>query len=262
MNYTRSFLTLPRPVVCCITGEPTVKQDIAMIKNGEYDGAAAFAVHMEYLGHGNHMDESMSALAKCTRKPIMLLHYRSDGKYTDEERMDILRRAIQCGATAIDLTADTYKPSPLEFTDDPKAVDLQKAYIDSIHALGGEVIMSSHIAEYRTCEQVLEHMKSVESRGVDIAKIVTKADTDAEFVDGVRTTLALRREMKIPFIHLLSGTFAAPHRFLSPTLGNFLTFCVHTYSENFTTLQPPVASMNAVLDNINWNINEIASLDF
>lgn len=242
-------------------GEKTPAADLALIRNGVYDGAHAFAVHLEHLPQADHTDDVLRRLTQATSKPIMLLHYRkpqTEGTaYTDEERMALLERCIRCGATAIDLTADTYDASPLEFTAKPEAVDRQKAFIDRIHSLGGEVIMSSHITDQsRTCEQVLEQMKAVEARGCDIAKIVTQADTEEAFVEGIRTTLALRREMKVPFIHLLTGRFAAPHRFLAPTLGNSLTFCVERYTEEYNTSQPPVRCMLDALQAYGWHIDD------
>lgn len=258
MNGDRSFLKLKQPIVCCIMGEPSVERALATIGNAVYDGAQAYAIHLEYLGKENHTDDNLTRLASATNKPFMFLHYRNvkgTVPYTDEERVALLTRAVRCGATAIDFTADTFDPSPLEMTYSTKAIDQQKWAIEAVHKLGGEVIMSSHITqESRTCEQVLEQMSEIESRGCDIAKIVTNADTEEAFTEGIKTTMALRKVMKIPFIHLLTGRFAVPHRFISPTLGNCLTFCVQKYSDTYCTVQPPVRNMNAVLTNINWHI--------
>ena len=44
-----SFLALPRPIVTCILGEKTVEDAIATVKNGEFKGAPAFAIHLEKL---------------------------------------------------------------------------------------------------------------------------------------------------------------------------------------------------------------------
>lgn len=255
----KSFLSLPRPIVTCILCERTVDEAVATIKNGEFDGAHAFAIHLEPLSADQLTDENFRRIAQASRKPIMFLRYRGSKKWplamTDEERADMLLRAVECGASAIDLTADMFDASPLEFSANPKAIDLQRRYIDRAHELGGEVVMSSHVQEPRTCEQVVEHLKAVEARGADFAKIVTPANTEEEFVEAVKTTLTLRREMKIPFIHLCGGKFALPHRYLSPSLGNSLTFCVQRYTECFVTTQPPVKNMLAVLNNYAWNID-------
>lgn len=254
-----SFLTLPRPIVTCILGEKTVDDAVATIKNGEFDAAPAFAIHLEPLGTDNLTDENFRRIANATRRPVMFLHYRGSERWpcplSDDERVEMLKRAAACGAAAIDITADTFDASPLEYTRNPRAVDSQRRTIDQVHELGAQVVMSSHIYEPRTCEQVVTQLKDVESRGADFAKIVTMADTEEEFLEAIKTTLALRREMRVPFIHLCGGKFALPHRFLSPTLGNALTFCVERYSGHFATVQPPVKNMLDVLNSVNWHID-------
>lgn len=257
----KAFSLLPRPVVACILGEPTVDRDIATIKNGEFEGAPAFAVHLEPLGSKNLTEDNFRRIAGATRKPVMFLHYRGTDRYpsalTEEERVDVLRCAVRCGAAAVDITADTFDPSPLEFTQNPAAVDRQRAFIDEVHGMGAEVVLSSHIYEARTCEQVLASMQAMAQRGADFVKIVTMADTEAEFLEAIKTTLALRRALRVPFIHLCGGNFALPHRYLSPSLGNALTFCVQRYSESYVTVQPPLHNMMTILKQYNWHIDDL-----
>ena len=256
-----SFLALPRPIVTCILRAESVNQAVSTIKNGEFDGAPAFAVHLEGFDRESLTDKNLHAIASATHRPVMFLRYRSNMRpgdttsLTDDERADVLLRGIRCGAAAVDLTADMFDASPLEFTANPAAVDKQRRFIDDVHALGGECVMSSHIYEPRTCEQVLEQMKAVEARGADFAKIVTMVDTEEQFLDAIRTTLELHREMKIPFIHLCNGRFSRMHRFLSPALGNALTFCVWHYTEQYVSGQPPIQNMMTILQNYNWHID-------
>lgn len=255
-----SFLTLPRPVATCILAERTVEEAVATIRNGEYDGAPAFAIHLEPLGPGQLTENTFRRIADSTHKPIMFLHYRGNIHWPsplgDDERAEVLKSAIRCGATATDITADMFDASPYEFSADSKAIDRQRRFIEDVHEMGGEVVMSSHIAEARTCEQVLEHMKAVEARGADFAKIVTLADTKAQFLEAIKTTLALREEMSVPFIHLCGGKFARPLRYLGPSLGCALTFCVQKYSATFTTVQPPLHNMLSILHNYQWHIDD------
>lgn len=251
-----SFINMPKPIVTCIMSERTVEDVIATIKNGEYEGAPAFAVQLEPLGTENLTDENLKRIVQATKRPVMLLHYRPQGcMLNEEERVELLLRCAKCGAAAIDFTADTFDPSPLEFSEKETVIERQLQAIEKAHAVGAEVVMSSHIYEPRSCEQVLDQMKSVEKRGVDFAKIVTVADTEEEFLEAVKTTLVLRKEMKIPFIHLCGGKFGLAHRFLSPKLGNSMTFCVSRYTECFTTIQPHLKNMLAVLENNPWDID-------
>ena len=255
------FTSLPRPIVTCIMREPNAASAIATIRNGEFDGAHAFALHLEDWKREEMTEANFRRVIDATHRPVMFLRYRdvqpTPQSMSDEERVDVLTLAVECGAAAVDFTADTFDPSPLEFTAKPEAVDRQRRAIDRVRQLGGEVVMSSHIYEARTCEQVLEHMKAVEKRGPDFAKIVTIANTEEEYLEAVKTTLALRKEMKVPFIHLCGGKFALPHRYLSPMLGNHLTFCVQRYTERFVTPQPPLKNMLNILNSANWHIDSI-----
>ena len=252
-----SFLSLPRPIITCILKEPTVEAAVATIKNGECEGAPAFAIHLEGLKNSDLTKENFRRIAGCTKKPVMFLRYRHDGSLTDEERVQVLKDAVECGAAAVDFTADTFDASPREFSDKPAVVARQMKLIDEVHEMGGEVVMSSHVLnEALSCDQILDHLTSVEKRGADFAKIVTRADTEEEFLEALRTTMVLRREMKIPFIFLCGGKFALPQRYIGPTLGNALTFCVQRYTNMFTTSQPPLANMMSVLRGYNWHIDE------
>lgn len=256
MKKKLSFLELPKPIVTCILSERTVGETIATIKNGEFEGAPAFAVQLEALGVDNLTDENLTRIVQATNRPVMLLYYRPNPcPLNEEERVALLLRCAKCGAAAIDFTADTFDPSPLEFSVREDIIEKQMRAIEKAHEYGAEVVMSSHIYEPRTCEQVLEQMKAIEKRGADFAKIVTIADTEEEFLEAVKTTMALRREMKIPFIHLCGGKFALAHRFLNPKLGNAMTFCVTRYTECFTTVQPHLKNMLNVLENNPWNID-------
>lgn len=251
-----SFVKMQKPIVTCIMSERTVEKVIATIKNGEYEGAPAFAVQMEALGVENLTDENLTRIVQATKRPVMLLYYRPQGcTLNEEERVELLLRCAKCGAAAIDFTADTFDPSPLEFSEKEEVITKQLKAIEKAHELGAEVVMSSHIYEPRSCEQVLRQMKAVEQRGVDFAKIVTIADTEEDFLEAIKTTLILRKEMKIPFIHLCGGKFGLAHRFLSPKIGNTMTFCVSRYTECFTTIQPHLKNMLEVLENNPWNID-------
>ena len=75
--------------------------------------------------------------------------------------------------------------------------------------------------------------------------------------EAVRTTMLLRHELKVPFIHLCNGKFSRPHRFLCPLLGTAILFAVHRYDPRYGFAQPTIRAMKAVLDQIRWNINDI-----
>ena len=157
----------------------------------------------------------------------------------------------------IDVMGDLYDPSPLELTRNPAAVEKQMRLIDTLHAKGAHVVISSHMPCFRSTEQVVEHLKTVEARGADVVKLVQTADTERELEEALRTTLALRRELKVPFIHLCNGRFSRPHRFFGPALGVSICFAVQRH-ENGAGSQPTLTALKAVLGNLHWNIHETA----
>ncbi len=252
-----SFLALPKPAAVCIMKEPTVEAAIAEIRNGEFEGAPAFAVHLEGLGRENLTRDNLSRITGATSRPVMLLHYRPNpNPFTEEERAELMLRCAECGAAAVDLPADTFDPSPLEFSEDPGAVRRQREVIGEIHARDTEVILSSHVSRSLTHDRVLYQMQAMEQRGADFVKLVSPADTEEEFLEALRTTLTLRRELRTPFIHLCSGKFAQAHRFFAPKLGNAVTFCVTHYSDHYITCQPHLRNMLTVLESIPWDISQ------
>jgi 3-dehydroquinate dehydratase len=82
-------------------------------------------------------------------------------------------------------------------------------------------------------------------------------NTDDELAEVIRTTLTLKRELKIPFIHLCNGAYSRPHRFIGPAMGASIFFAVSRYEPRYGMTQPTIQAMKAVLDNLHWNINEV-----
>ncbi len=119
------------------------------------------------------------------------------------------------------------------------------------------MVISSHMSCPRTAEQVVEHMLALEARGPDVVKIVTGVNTEEELAEAFRTTMMLRHELHVPFIHLCNGVFSRPHRFMGPALGVSILFAVHCYDARYGMPQPTIRSIKAVLDNLHWNINAI-----
>jgi len=190
----------------------------------------------------------------------MFYFYRNDrwAKSDDDARQEVLLAAADAGAAMIDVMGDLYDPSPMEITRNPAAIERQKRLIEQIHAKGAEVVVSSHMSCARTAEEVVEHLLEVESRGPDVVKIVTAVNTEEELAEAFRTTLALKRELKAPFIHLCNGKFSRPHRFFGPVLGTAIFFAVSRYEPRYGMPQPTIRAVKAVLDNVHWNINDVA----
>ena len=255
----KSFLNQPHPVITGIMAGQTPQELIAESKNAEFDGAQGMAIDLADLKPEFRHRDALKSIVEAVHLPIMFFFYRNDkwGDSSDGQRQELLLAAAEAGASMIDVMGDLYDPSPLEITRNPAAIDQQKRLIDRIHAQGAEVVISSHMACARTTAQVVEHMQTLESRGPEVVKIVTTVDTDEELAEALRTTLALKRELKRPFIHLCNGKFSRPHRFFGPALGVSIAFAVHRYEPRYGMTQPTIRAMKAVLDNLHWNINDV-----
>jgi len=254
-----SFLNKPYPVITGIMAGQTPQELIAESRNAEFDGAQGIAISLSDLKPEFRNPAALKSIVDSVNLPFMFYFYRSDRWHesSDDARQELLLAAADVGAAMIDVMGDLYDPSPMEITRNPGAIDKQKRLIGQIHAKGTEVVISSHTSCSRTTEQVLEHMRELEVRGPDVVKIVTGVNTADELAEAFRTTMVLKREIKKPFIHLCTGKFSRPHRFICPTLGVSILFAVHHYDARYGMTQPTIRAMKAVLDNIHWNINDV-----
>ena len=244
------------PLLTSLFGGETDRELMAKAANSEFDGADAIAYDLGRLDPKFRNEKTFARIINAVNLPAMFLVYRNDKflKRDDDARQEVLLTAADAGATMIDVMGDLYDPSPMEFTRKPEAVEKQKRLVDKIHSKGAEVVISSHTGKFLTTEQVLEHMKSLEARGADVVKLVQNTNTELELEEAIRTTFALRRELKVPFIHLCGGKFSRIHRFFGPALGVSIFFAVQRF-ESGTAVQPTIRAMRAVLDNLHWNIN-------
>lgn len=253
-----SFVNLPKPFIVNVVTDEDPDSCIATIRNAEYDGAQAFDLHLRALGRQYHNKEDLTRIIKSTNKPTMMIYYRDDANWTtvhsDEERAETHILGVQCGASACDIMGDMFDPSPMEITYNPSAIDKQKRLIDRIHGLGGEVIMSSHTWVHMTTEQVVTQLKALESRGADMVKVAAAVNSEEELLEAFETTVALKKELKVPFIHICMGQYGKLHRFVGPMLGSSLIFCVQQYTPKGHKEQPLVRSAKAVFDNLDWHV--------
>ena len=258
----KSFLNQPRPVITSLFSGQTPQELIAKAANSEFDGAAGIAIELHELKPEFRNREAIRSIIQAVNLPFMFCFYRKDQweNRSDEARQELLLDAADVGASMIDVMGDLYDPSPFELTRNPVAIDRQRKLIDTIHAKGVDVVLSSHASSFLNTDQVLEHLKSMESRGADVVKLVHTVDNEEELEAAIHTTFTLKREMKLPFIHLCNGKFARPHRFFAPALGISILFAVQRY-DTFVGSQPTITAIKTVLDNLHWNINDAQSFD-
>ncbi len=255
----KSFFNRQNTAITALFAGETVSEIINKARTAEFNGADGIAVEICYLDPEERTVDNFRRIMNEVKLPFMFICYRNDRwlKDDDEARQEYLLRAAEAGAEVIDVMGDLYDPAPFELTMNPEAIAKQKALIAEIHARGAKALMSSHMTnDARTAEQVLAHLKEQQSRGADIAKIVTGVNTEEEFLEAIKTTMLLNREMDIPFIHLGSGKFNRIHRFMATKLGAAITFGVPYYDPTAGYHQAPVNVFKSVRDNICWDISD------
>lgn len=236
----KSFLNATTPFITEMVQAPTIKGAEEKIKTAVKNGATAIGLQLHVMEREVFDKERLSQLLATTGDvPVYVTNYRGDknsGK-SDEELSQGLFLAIDAGATLVDVMGDAFDPSPEELTTSPIAIKKQMQLIDEIHARGGEVLMSSHIQQYRSPERVLEIALEQQSRGADIVKIVTGANSQEEQLKNLEICNLLKKELKVPFLFLSGGEFNYLHRTVGPAFGVCMWLCFSQYDE--TTYNGP-----------------------
>ena len=230
-----------------------MENDLARIRLSAANGAQGIALQLEDMPPEMRTRDNYRKLMDAAPDlPFMFISYRKDKYFgnDDDARQKCLLLAAEAGAEVIDVMGDLYAPAPFELTFDPAAVAGQKALIQAIHDRGAKVVMSSHTDQARSAGEILAHLREQSSRGADILKIVTRADTEEELTEAFRTTMLLKRALDKPFIQLCGGKYSRPHRYLAPKFGLAVAFA--TPEEKPGAVQPSVRQLRTVLDTIDW----------
>lgn len=220
----------------------TMAQAKEKISNAVRDGATAIGFQLDVLEKKYRTKECLTEIFQTAKDaPIYLTNYRkhlNEGT-SDQELLQGLLVGIECGATLVDVMGDAFCPSPEELTTDKEAIKKQMQFIDEVHNRGGEVLMSSHVYEFRPAERVLEMAIEQQSRGVDMVKIVTGATSEEQEFENLRICTLLKKELKIPFLFLSSGSHNQLHRRIGPALGVNMWLCFREYDQT-TYVGPPL----------------------
>lgn len=218
----------PRIVAMLNIGEPN--ETIKKIDRCISQGAEGFCLLYQSCPAEFKIKDNLEKIMDVARKkPIYFANYIRDNsqpELSDDVLAQQLLEAIDMGAQLIDVRTDMFCRSTDEVTRDSAAVEQQKSFISEIHSRGAEVIMSTHIFEYRSAQNVLEIAKLQQERGVDIAKVVTTVDSKKELDDAFKTLFLLKENLNIPFLFLTNGSFHRYHRMFGPLLGSCIYLCV------------------------------------
>ena len=248
---------LTRPRLASMIQKPTTADAIACIRNSIYDGAEVIALHLEFLGKEYHNLRDLKTIcAYAGNLPLYTMNYRNARRpgVSDEELVEGQLMAAEAGASMVDIMGDIYDPSPMQLTSNPAAIDRQKHLIDRFHALDCEVMLSSHTWAFMTADETLEHCDKLIRRGADMVKIAMCAFREEQMDEVYRTTMRMRRELKVPFLHVCMGQYGKVHRMISPMLGSALALCMQRYIPVCNKEQPILRAAKAVFDNIDLGI--------
>ncbi len=262
--------TIPAPAVAGVVREATAKAAIAEIKNCRTHGADMIDLHVSCLEARD--PDTLKTIISSTPLPILALNYNSRADWsslglTEEQRTASFLDAVQAGAAGIDMQGYTFhapsksgycgedlysftKGNPKEVVTDPAIIEKQCAFIEKIHSMGAEVLLSCHPGIPMTTRQVVDLALFLEKRNPDIIKIVTRATNKAEFEESIRTMLALKNAVKTPVAYHVNGKAGTMSRMINPLLGGQIAFCVDRYSESATMEQIDLQTARAIVDNM------------
>ena len=255
----KSFFGTQKTVIAALLKGDSIDSFIHQARDAEFAGADGIAAELCLLPPEQRTVENFRNLMAAVRLPFMFCVYRNDlwFKGDDKARQRGLLAAAEAGAEVIDVMGDLFDPSPRELTRDKSAVRRQKKLIGEIHDRGAKVVISSHMPDALTAEEVLEHALTQCEHGADMAKIVTGVPTKEQLLEAMRATMLLNEKMPIPFIHLGTGPFGRPHRYLGMKLGVAVEFAVADYHFPLAMFsQPTIASLKNVQENFRWHIND------
>lgn len=242
-----SFLGSDKPLKTAMIQVKTADEAIAAIESGLKQGADAFGWQLECLNADQINQKTLENVfsAGCGM-PFYVTNYKwaSGGDKPEEQYFDELLLALKCGATLIDMPGDSFSPAPDQLTYDQQAIRKQIEFSQKVHDLGGELLISSHIPDFRSEDYVLGMAFEQKRRGADIAKIVTFSHDDEQLTDNLKTTVRLRETLGIPFLFLSGGEKCRLHRLAGPLLGACMWLCVAYRAPITTPPQPLLSDVN------------------
>lgn len=248
-----SFLNPDRPFLTVMVQASTPAEAECIIADALYDGADAFGIQLCNLLPEYRSEETLRRIfAACLGRPIYITSYRlAESKklgLDDDACVDLLLMGLRAGATLCDVMGDLYHPEPHELTFDPVAVEKQKALIDTIHQMGGEVLISSHLHAFFEEEKILEYARAQAERGADIVKIVSFAQDEEQMMANLQIIHRLKKELDRPFLFLANGKKSRLIRQVGPALGACMYLCIEHYRPVNSKEQLPLRAARELRD--------------
>ena len=261
---------MPSPVLAGVIREKSVLCAAGEIKNCMYGGADIIDLHMSCLE--NTGIDTLKYVIGSSKLPVLALNYNkkydwSDCGFSESERAESFTNAVSAGASGIDMQGYTFdtksrdgfcgedkysftKGNPKEIVTDGVTTSKQCEFIEKIHSMGAEVLLSCHPGIAMKCEQVVELALFLEKRGPDIIKIVTAAENGGDLIESFKTMAVLKKEVKTAVSYHTNGAAGSLSRIVNPILGGHIVFCVDRYSGGSTMEQLDLKTAKDAIDNL------------
>ena len=271
----KSFAKVSTPMLAGVVKEKDTKNALALIKNYECGGATGIDLHLSCLDEESRKIEKLKYVIDSSKLPILALNYNlsyDKGFYesSEEDRTNLLLDAVKAGAAAVDIQGYTFdlkskngfreefshldysftKGNPKEIVVDEKIIEKQMEFIEKVHSMGAEVLLSNHPSIPMSCQQVVELALFLEKRNPDIIKIVTITDTEEQMLEAFKTMTVLKKEVKTPVSLHCGGKYGKLTRIVNPILGGFMCFCNYEYTHNSDVNQPLLKDAKDAIDAI------------
>ena len=244
----KRFSASNTPLLAGVVKERTPEEAIKKIRYFEENGATAIDLHLSCLDDEYKTAEQIKRIVDCTNLPMLGLNYSrrydwTEIEETEEERAELLMKSGEAGISAVDLLGysfdlrsrgkfvgeDIYsftKNNPLEIVTDKAVIERQKEFINRVHDMGKEVLLSTHPDIPMNGDQVIDLVLFLAERNPDIIKIVTRCNTEEELIEAYDTMRRLKKldlRQKISF-HCC-GEMGRTTRLINPVLGSYMCFC-------------------------------------
>ena len=219
----------------------TAEECIAKIERSLSAGADAIGVQLCRLQKEDRSEKTLRRIFDaCGDQPIYVTSYRygeSEGM-GDEECAELLLRALTCGATLLDIPGDLFAPNSRQLTTEKCALEKQRRWIDTLHAAGGEVLISTHDFRDLSGDEVFSIAEAQAEQGADILKIVVKSGDVRRLTEYLSIIQRVKTELHKQILLLDSGACSTVLRKLGGFLGSCMVLGVESHNALDTPAQP------------------------
>ena len=251
------LVQVPRPFVVGVV----VERDTAAARRATVasfrDGAGAVELNLASLAHDAVVARGFFAgllgpiYTSCRRAPFMRVYGAKFARVPvrpEETRMELQLAALAAGSAGLELEADTYAPSPDEWTRDRRALRWQAEVVAAAHRARKAVVYSWHPRRKLGWAEALRAVQALRARGADFVKVVERVRGVDEALDSVRLSLRLRDRCDFPFVFLPLGPGAERVRPYMTAFGAAYLLARPPVGSNRLPAQPPVARARALVD--------------